>query len=99
MALHWICEAGEPGRNKRPTWMAQIGPVRIVAQQYKASDVPYWTVHLEGAGEREEMTGPTPLTNGEAMEAAEPWALTTLREWAERGELARAALAAMEGQQ
>ena len=88
--LAWTCEATEPGRrNTRPTWTAQIGPARLVAQQMGED----WGVHLEGAGHEE--TGHLYTSLGEAMEQAEPWALGVLQRWARLGEVARAALEAL----
>lgn len=92
MTLTWKCEAGEPGRKTRPTWTAEIGPVKLTASM---CDDGAWGVSLRGPVA--EVEGVAYATLGDAMECGEPWAHELLEHWRDLGALARAALVAMDG--
>lgn len=96
--IKWTCEAPEPGRRAAAPWVANVGPVRltvrhVIGDEWRAEmDYPIGgrMGHLQRSGWP---------TVGEAMVGAERWARLTLEDWRDLGELARVALAAMEGQQ
>ncbi len=96
--ITWTLEAPEPGRHgARPPRVAEIGPVRLevvaVVDGGRGAQLRF-----PMAGRTEALEGPAWDTLGEAIERAEPWARAELERWRDLGELARAALAAMDGE-
>ena len=91
---------GVEGPDARPFWTATLGPATLTARLWESSSgaAPCWVVRLKLGHEHEDMHGPVLLTVGEAMVAAEPWALGLLREWRDLGALAGQALVAAGGQ-
>ena len=98
MSLTWTCEIPEPGRRAAPApWYTMIGPVRLeVAEDADGA----WCAVLRYplAGRVEACEGPTWSMWPDGRAGAEPWARETLERWRDLGELARVALAVMDGE-
>ena len=91
---------GAEGRDARLVWTATLGPATLTARPFVRlcngrSDV--WMVRLD-CGEERRDEGDVHGSVGEAMAAAEPWALGLLRGWRDLGALAGQALVAAGGQ-
>ena len=99
MSLTWTCEVPEPGRRAAPApWYTMIGPVRLEVAE--GPDGAWWGALLRYplGGRVEACEGPTWPTWPEAGSASRTWARETLERWRDLGELARVALAAMDGE-